>query len=623
MDPIHLIPEPSPPEPSRSALTELSHECMVRILECLWDVSPESLFDVALTCSCLYQQVRYIQSSSVSVVLGPDDCNSAAAQHKDNSIKRLEYLVQNDLLAAVRTLHVTAPGLEPPINCWDGSPWKQLSEAFPQMTGLCEMHWNAHTVPIKVLDELSKRPRLRFHLSIQGRIGDPGRSSSDIQGMLEWFKNSSHLVSVNARLLYSNTLMLGNEIMKPLKTLLISCPNLRHLSLDIGQDKRHWTGPWPDERYHGLGFTNGESFLSLKSLTIYQYPWGIARALLHPFQESYHHDGYPSKIHETEYWTTQCDWSQLAHLDFDVGTFLRHDNLSSMFTSLLAPRLRSLTSVRCKGDIPCIRRFFSTLPEAVKFESVCLENIPVELVKALARHRDTLTELTLTGTLCGILEQDVANLAFHFPYLRSLNIRLRRTADGSLPWSIIDDLATYFTNLRELTIHFPSFESQFLSDGMDYLTRRRAGRIFNSLFSNWNIEKVNLFCGDFAGFDAISLDMHGHSTRRWWEWEQANRTAFAAERVVDGKSPQVRYRVRCTTLSRRWDEILETVSRDEERVERLIAQRATIKKHEEHGRSGENEEELVEDVVPEAFWVALDGPSPYHPPRGMSWPSRR
>ncbi|KAK4225976.1 hypothetical protein QBC38DRAFT_481734 [Podospora fimiseda] len=596
-----------PTEPSCSGLTKLSQECVMRILECLEEISPDSLFDMALTCSYLYQQVRYIQAASVNVSFGPDPSNSGVTQSTNRSIKLLEYLVQRDLLAAVRILHVTDPGTEPSTNDSNRLAWKLLLEAIPKMTGLSDLHWNAQILHKKTFYEISDNPRIRFHLSIDCRIEEHTEWAHYIlKGVSERYQatNNSNLVSLNVKVAYWRSLVLRDLIMKPLKAVILSTQNLRSLSLDITQDKRNWRGFWPDTWYHGLGLTNGETLPRLESLTIKDYPWGLAVPKLRPGFPHYHHDGYPNDIHEREYWATYCDWSQLKHIEFDVSNFLRNDEMSSMFPILLAPHLTSLTSVTCEGENQCIINFFGELPPSTKIQKLCLRSIPVGLVNILARHGDTLVDLTLTATVCGILERDVSKIAQYFPYIANLNIRLGRSPAGSLPWDNINGLAKHFTHLGELTINFQSSEDQTTSRNEDSLTRQKAGMVFDAIFSNPRIERVNLFCGEFGTYE--SLEMHGLSTRRWWKWEEANRIGFTAERVVD--SDVVRYRVRCTTLSRSWNERLERAVVDDESLKFWMAKREGIDK----GKGMMSDEEGGE-VVPDAFWVALDGPARYNP----------
>ncbi|KAK4165556.1 hypothetical protein QBC43DRAFT_315454 [Cladorrhinum sp. PSN259] len=613
MPPI-VIRQLTPANKSFTSLAKLSPECILQIFECLQQTSPYSLNNVVLTCSYLYRQARYIQYSFLSVGLGPDDDDLLTESPRNRSIERLRYLVRNDMLAAVRILHVSARAIDQPANLSDARFWEWVSAAIPKMTGLRDLYWTGcHAIPGSILDalshDLSQRPRLRLHLSISCRITAFADFAPVVSDLLFRLQGSPNLVDIHIDLKYSTTNLqaLREDIMARLKTTLLSCPNLRDLSLNIWYSR----GAPLNSTYHGIGMTNGEKLPRLESLTLSDYPWGMSYAKAPPDTPVYHFNGYPNNdLHEAEYWAANCDWSHLHSLEFEVKRRLgaADDGPTHVLPCLIAPKLVSLTSVRCQAvEGTCsLLQFFSTLPETVKLQRLALEDMSLALSNDLARHRETITDLTLTP-LRGVKLDEVASIAKCFPSLRSLRIRYWRTVDGLLPWSAFEILATKFPNLRDLTINLISLNHQVHDRTAEPLTRATVVRPFDAMFLEGNkLENFTLMCGEFTEHE--DLHPHARSSHNWWQWETANRIGFEGERVMSDESSPVRYKVTCMGLSWGWNERLERIVMGKESADLLRAQNEDAKTYFKY-RVGKRPDR--QSIAPHVFWLALDGPKPY------------
>jgi hypothetical protein len=105
------------------------------------------------------------------------------------------------------------------------------------------------------------------------------------------------------------------RITRPLKDLLLSCPNLCKLSFDIhvkGFGCVWYSAP---NDYCGLGLVSGESLPPLEELELLDYPWGHRAAYSRSLQSSGKRViGYPELGVEQDYWANNMDWSRPRRL---------------------------------------------------------------------------------------------------------------------------------------------------------------------------------------------------------------------------------------------------------------------------------------------------------------------
>lgn len=103
----------------------------------------------------------------------------------------------------------------------------------------------------------------------------------------------------------------------PLKHILLSCPNLRRLKLDIGRPKVGCVSYGLLFEYCGIGFLQGERPLAaLEDLELIDYPFGMPKPVVDPRYEIEWPfcTGYPLAMQEKEYWADHFDWSRIKRL---------------------------------------------------------------------------------------------------------------------------------------------------------------------------------------------------------------------------------------------------------------------------------------------------------------------
>lgn len=79
--------------------------------------------------------------------------------------------------------------------------------------------------------------------------------------------------------------------MQHFKQILLSCPNLRSLALDVHMPRGGCVVDGPCEAYCGLGLSQDERPPPLEELSIESYPWGQEKR--GPY--TYNSVGYPEK----------------------------------------------------------------------------------------------------------------------------------------------------------------------------------------------------------------------------------------------------------------------------------------------------------------------------------------
>lgn len=242
----------------------------------------------------------------------------------------LKYLEENDLLMAVRGIEVTTSnGL-----CWSchGIPrapsWmekptrakrkrKQLSRGLlhlqrllPRMTGLKDIWWPDDKNLDAIIHVLPSQVRL--HACVRGGYME------DKSASLSVLQSSTNLHAVQIRRVYSNS-RIRNQLMEPLKQLVLCAPNLRSLSLDVRLPKGCIIPEIPHE-YCGMGFVNGERPPALEHLRIDDYPFGRSYAIPSSYLMP-HSQGYPGQGREEDSWVEVFDWSRLKSLHVHDADF--------------------------------------------------------------------------------------------------------------------------------------------------------------------------------------------------------------------------------------------------------------------------------------------------------------
>ena len=285
-------------EPELPSLANLSEDVILYIIDFIQDVSPRSVMNLALVCSYLHAKARYIQHRHVTLDFGmPGGADSQTTGY-------VQFLSRSGLLPAVRSLQVRYIPYQ--LRSPD-TVLALLKEFLPSMTGLHDLEWIGLDMPNLVFDILKKHPRIRFRAHLNSYIARDTRLPSLIASLC----GNLNLVALDVLGTYTAAEDCL-EITQPLKKLLLSCPNLRDLSLNVSQPSRGCVVYSLPYGYCGLGFINGERLPPLEDLKIVRYPWGSSpeQSQGAPWRLPYS-EGYPGQGNEIDYWVENFDWSQL------------------------------------------------------------------------------------------------------------------------------------------------------------------------------------------------------------------------------------------------------------------------------------------------------------------------
>ncbi|KAI1391804.1 uncharacterized protein F4822DRAFT_441060 [Hypoxylon trugodes] len=300
--------------------------------------------------------------------------------------------------------------------------------AFSEMTGLRDVELECHSVP------------------------------TDLKYLLEVLRNqrNTSLHSISMKHKYG-PIEGCQKMMRVLKELLLTCPNIRHLKLDIGMTNF-------GKPYHGLGFVDGERPPALETFDIVKYPFGTPDGW---------NPGYTLRCREQDYWDRCFDWSQLKRL----------------FTSdptMFSTSLQELTSLK-EVDFKAIKVWDIYLlgSEGLRKHGSKLRILHVYELKGeywsrnmsprISLHSMDSKELSLTLDHCPNLEELSINLSgverhldvvlhtlARFPKLRSLSLyytlSLSLPAYATLPFSLVtfSGVAKFFRELRDRSPGQPS-----------------------------------------------------------------------------------------------------------------------------------------------------------------------
>jgi hypothetical protein len=162
-------------------------------------------------------------------------------------------------LSAVRVLDVHGRALQ------DYPALPLLVKMIPGLIGLRVLQWDAPSIADGVIESLQRLPRARLHLVLSANAQrDPGGMSAEV---LKSLTNNSSLSSIRMRVTYIDGEKL-RDFTGPLKQVLLSCPNLRTLSLDVAQPREGCVAHEPSSAYGGLGFLEGQRPAPLRELEL-------------------------------------------------------------------------------------------------------------------------------------------------------------------------------------------------------------------------------------------------------------------------------------------------------------------------------------------------------------------
>ncbi|KAK3322913.1 hypothetical protein B0H66DRAFT_216963 [Apodospora peruviana] len=403
---------PKPLYPERPSLTSLPADVISHIINLLQDVCPKSVITLASVCSYLYPQARYVQHRTLSIRFTQPTTDSVVASHK--ILNWLDYLVENGLPAAIRTLEVKGGSFTTPsatIYKQHNAAWarilSRLDAIIPLMTGLHDIKWEAQrghamtALPQPIFKILAERPRVRLHLTVAAVSGhrfaeiDYRARAEPAIATLAALACSPNLVSLSVNNRYRSSGAVFVEMSARIKDLLLTCPNLRNLSLDFASQDVVFYGLNPHQGdqpldYIGFGLHSGEQPLRpLEELGFAAYPFGHDNHGLPPIWGHHSHtQGYPAElagIEEQDYWVLFFDWSALRRLHVKREMDVR-------FLPKLAPLLYALREVRFEScssldAAACIYKFLSDLPPC-ELEEIAVPSLTMRIggIASVVRH---------------------------------------------------------------------------------------------------------------------------------------------------------------------------------------------------------------------------------------------
>ncbi|KAH8655889.1 hypothetical protein BX600DRAFT_74177 [Xylariales sp. PMI_506] len=453
--------------PTLSSLLALPTDILLHILCIVHDISPMSIADITPVCSQLNEIARNLRCQNIYVDLG-----------KKNIPERLNHVLQPSFLPLVRLLRVysrheeeqhKSPGLE------------LVANVVPRMTGLRDLHWDGASLPDNVLQCLKSRPHVRLHLSI---IMSRGGNQIAAQ-LLKSLPGNLNVASIRAHITFIDAKD-SPDTTQGLKRVLLSCPNLRCLSLNISQPHGGCVIlPMPTV-YHGLGFVQGERLPPLEELEIVSYPWGGRRfrARRGSASNNARHthqggSGYPGGGDEMAYWSEYFDWSRLRRIKVSNPDVL---------AGIIADKLCALESVEFTGYLVITAHSVQEFLEAVNssLQSIVIPSIAGVNLTSLQRHGKSLRRLhihhfesyTKAWTDHTVSLQQLTTLRDTLSLLEELEIDIDRGEGGEWPWESLEILAS-FDGIRSLKLWFELNIKARGACPLPHLTMKSAGQLFS------------------------------------------------------------------------------------------------------------------------------------------------
>ncbi|KAH8678262.1 hypothetical protein BX600DRAFT_493560 [Xylariales sp. PMI_506] len=529
---------PVPADSTQPSLLTLPKDIILQIFEFVQEASPRSITELASVSSYFYQIARYVRHRHVSINLD-----------QARSFDRLKFISKNALLPTIRTFQVLGT-LE------DDSPiLPLLANTILAMTGLRDMEWKAETIPESVLKSLQRCPQVRLHISFYSET----YNSSKAQTLIESLMHSQNLSSIRAHIEYTSANKCI-EVLRPMKLLLLSCPNLRKLMLDVTQPRTGCVVFGPEPEYCGLGLTRGERPPPLEELEIISYPWGHNLGNNKtPLSTNY--VGYPEEGDEIDYWASNFDWSQLRALSESSG----------VLSTKIVSQLTSLKEVDFMGSRHTdeeITRFIEDVPSSLESISITRLNPTATIPR---HHRETLRQLHIHQTELWngkwkddtLSHEALVTLRDTLPNLKELGIDVARV-DGEWPWDTFDALAS-FKQLRSLTICFDIGIVNIHEPLKPYITTKSASDIFQYILQRSPTQPSPLQRLTVCSGAPPPLG-HGIQAEEAY-WPMENATKLVCELTErDTEAVQGKIKVTCPLLSNEHNDELERLSRGEEQL---------------------------------------------------------
>ncbi|KAI1212079.1 uncharacterized protein F4807DRAFT_472855 [Annulohypoxylon truncatum] len=409
-----------------ASMNTCPEELRLMFVEHVHDVSPKSLDSLALVNKSFHKHVQNFRFQAWNFRHG-------------NLTKDLDYIKRKKLQDKIRRVHLTDYMAVRYDFCM----------LLPKMAMLRDIEmvcgFGHKYLQDTILKYLRCRQEIRLHVALSGEpIRHEGVLAEPIH--LEGFVGCQNLYSLSVKHHY-DMMTSCRDVTKPLKDVLLTCPNLRHLKLDIRQL------PNPGNRlmhYCGFGFVNNERIpAALETLEVIAYPFGKKDTHPHLFQPNI--PDYPLLGYEQRYWTNRFDWSNLTRLNVrDTWAWIPHlEKLTSL-------KEVDFTSDPCTEFAPAFLRGVPT-----KLESIKVNQLEVPGWDTIVLHGSALRVLHIVGdgrqnpAANMTIEHELRNILKPIregcPYIEDLGISFAR--DDLWPDEILREVAQ-FKRVRKVTLYF-------------------------------------------------------------------------------------------------------------------------------------------------------------------------
>ncbi|KAI1088367.1 hypothetical protein F5B19DRAFT_471639 [Rostrohypoxylon terebratum] len=235
-----------------ASINTCSDEILVMVVDCVYHQSPKSLDNLALVNKRFHRLVVERRQRSWIFRHG-------------NLSEDLEYIKKNEIHNKIRRLGITDFMAVKP----EFLAVLAKMEMLRDIEMVCGFgHRDLQDTFIK---HLQRRPDIRLHLNVVGEpIQQPFGFRNEVR--LKCFEDCVNLYSLRIKHSYK-TFPECSAITIPLKMVLLTCPNLKHLKIDI--KKIILRNNQPTHNYCGFRFLQGQRLpATLKTLEIIAYPFG-------------------------------------------------------------------------------------------------------------------------------------------------------------------------------------------------------------------------------------------------------------------------------------------------------------------------------------------------------------
>ncbi|KAK4541981.1 hypothetical protein LTR36_007181 [Oleoguttula mirabilis] len=547
---------PQAQDSGRPSIIALGTDILTVIVDCTYDIHPESVLSIALVTSYFHNLARYSQHRTVTFAV-PNQGKPPQAIHN-----RLEYLEKQGLLPAVRELEV-----DKPANLSD-DVLARLCTLMPHMTGLRDIKWPDFAIPPGLLAILrASSSNVRLHT----QLGTPyGRVKKNTN--LYTLPSNPNLCSLQVRVEYTNAPSCL-AITQPLKQILLTCPNLLSLTLDLSLPRSGCVVYGPPTEYCGFGFTDEERPLAaLEELVLVGYPFGRVPRGAGSQGETHFFGGLPNWIGylgsgpEVDYWANAFDWSRLRRLE----------TADADFALALMPKLGALKDVvlsKVWHEEQSVRFYQEVLAE---LESIAVPKMACIGVDGILRHRCTLRRLRVhqDEDYRGIWRQDAITTAQlreirdACPLLEELGLDVARP-NNDWPWDLLDVLAT-FPRLRRLAIWFEVGLDNREAPIQPYVTFSAAAMLYHHLCghsprrreqqASSRLKELEIHAGSPPPMG------HGYPAPQAY-WPSSQSMTFTCTLCPrDDEAAEGRFVVACPGLSARDDQVEDVVAEMKRRM---------------------------------------------------------